>query len=243
MRTRRFIPLIPVIASLLLLFAGCSTLRPFYMEEGRRSIGPFLIGIAYKETVRYFGYIKPGLKPDAMVKGKNYFYLYVWIDVVAPEIGIRMLSPVGSVKNLNPDIDRIKNGTDFVSPDWEDGLRDKKNYFDTYITFERALDIIVPDQITPERVAKSIWVTYTSNDDSREMPRNPGRLYYNSLLRYQVISDPLKPLIRGLYRIGFTSFKVGDVQGTFYAEVGAPIKLSNTYIARDIAGLQQLMKK
>ena len=50
-------------------------------------------------------------------------------------------------------------------------------------------------------------------------------------------SDPLKALVRGMYRVGFTTYKVGDVKGTFVAQVGAPVKLPGTAIARSPADL------
>ncbi|MGZ3905035.1 MAG: LipL32 family surface lipoprotein [Bacteroidia bacterium] len=38
----------------------------------------------------------------------------------------------------------------------------------------------------------------------------------------------------GLYRIGFTTYKVGEVQGSFVAQVGAPVKLPGVKIAKTL---------
>jgi hypothetical protein len=35
----------------------------------------------------------------------------------------------------------------------------------------------------------------------------------------------------GLYRIGFTTYKTGEVQGSFLAQMGAPIKLPGVLVA------------
>jgi len=45
-------------------------------------------------VISYYGYIKPGSKPDDEREGKKYCFLYVWIPAVTPEIRIRMISPV-----------------------------------------------------------------------------------------------------------------------------------------------------
>ena len=70
------------------------------------------------------------------------------------------------------------------------------------------------------------------------MPSNPGGRKYNSLLRYKSqVSDPTKALTVGLYRIGFTTYKRGEVEGTFLAEIGAPIKLPGVIVTKDISKL------
>jgi hypothetical protein len=58
------------------------------------------------------------------------------------------------------------------------------------------------------------------------MPKNPRGLRYNSLMRVESeVSNPLKALVRGLYRVSFTTFKRGEVEGSFLAQVAAPIAL------------------
>ena len=44
-------------------------------------------------------------------------------------------------------------------------------------------------------------------------------------------SNPTKSLVMGLYRIGFTTYKTGEVQGSFLAQMGAPIKLPGVVVA------------
>jgi hypothetical protein len=185
--------------------------------------------IPYTDLISYWGYVKPGSAPDEVVGGKNMYFLYVWIPAIAPEIGIRMASP--GVVWGKPAKD------DFVSPDFTANSKDKDNYFDTWINFERAADIINPEDIKA-KVAATSWILYDANDDSGEMPANPSGAKYNSLLRITSLpSDPMKALVRGLYRIGFTTYKVGDVKGSFLAQVGAPIKIPGIVVAKDIESL------
>ncbi|MDC7222301.1 MAG: LipL32 family surface lipoprotein [Spirochaetales bacterium] len=221
-----------------LFLTGCSTtgLGKFGAEMGSRYIP--VAGtqrIPYSSTVRYFGYIEPDAEPDAVVNGKKFNYLYVWVPLVAPELGVRMVSPV-------LDMAAPEEG-DIVDPLWETGQDDWENFFDTYIVLERAATIVSPDQIL-DQADSTKWITYAQNDDSREMPADPDGRNYNSLMRVvSDPSDPLKALVAGLYRIGFTTYKVGEVQGTFFAEVGAPVNMPGTYIARDLETLVQLIEE
>ncbi|MDO5969389.1 LipL32 family surface lipoprotein [Flavivirga aquimarina] len=74
-------------------------------------------------------------------------------------------------------------------------------------------------------VKSAKWPVLERNDDSGEMPKQPSGNNYNSLLRYKSeASNPEKALTVGLYRIGFTTYKRGEVKGTFLAQVAAPIK-------------------
>ena len=59
------------------------------------------IRVPYSDVISYYGYIKPGAKPDEERGGKKYYYLYVWIPAVAPELGIRMVSPVQLIAEIN----------------------------------------------------------------------------------------------------------------------------------------------
>ena len=87
-------------------------------------------------------------------------------------------------------------------------------------------------------------MSYGSNDDSGELPAQPSGSKYNSVLRVtSSLSDPLNSLVVGLYRIGFTSYKAGEVQGGFVAQVGAPIKLPGIFIAPTLEELAKLVKK
>ena len=138
-----------------------------------------------------------------------------------------MISPAVTVKSKN-----ITESKDYIEN------KDSSDYFDTYITLERS-DIFLKDDISAESVANASWYTLARNDDSSEMPKNPGGRSYNSLLRYESdINDPLSALSVGLYRIGFTTYKTGEVSGTFLAQVGSPIKLPGVGIAKTIEELE-----
>lgn len=183
------------------------------------------VRIPYQSLVSYFGYVKPGSPPDEERDGKKFFYIYLWIPLVAPEIGVRMLSPVGTLAKPGP--------ADFVAPNWAEGEKDVTNYFDTWICLERADGILNPADVE-SKIQGAKWIRYGYNDDSSEMPPQPSGRPYNSLFRVEsTVSDPMKALVRGLYRVGFTSYKPGEVQGSFLAQVGAPVKLPGTFAGRD----------
>ena len=196
------------------------------------------VGIPYTSLISYFGYIKPGSKADAVVDKKKMYYIYVWIPAVAPELGIRMISPVSSI---TPAMKPKK--TDFISPLWEEGQSDAESYFDTWVSLERATDIKEPADIK-SKFSKTKWVKFGSNDDSSELFAQPSGSHYNSVLRIiSQTSNPTKALVRGLYRIGFTTYKRGEVKGTFLAQIGAPIKLPGVVIEKDIEKLIELTTK
>ncbi len=194
-----------------------------------KKLGPKTIRVPYTDVVSYLGYAAPG-NEDEVKDDKKFYYIYLWIPAVAPELGVRMMSPVGKTK--------IKNAT--MSEAYETN-KGSKDYFDTYITLERS-DIISKDKISDAGVKSANWVTLDKNDDSSEMPKQPSGSSYNSLLRYKSqASDPLKALTAGLYRIGFTTYKTGEVNGTFLAEVAAPIKLPGVVLAKTIEELKAAM--
>ncbi len=192
-----------------------------------KKIGPKTIKVPYTDIVSYMGYAAPG-NEDEVKDGKKFYYIYVWIPAVAPELGVRMMSPVGKTK--------IKKATKSAAYTENAGSSD---YFDTYITLERS-DITSKDNISESAAKSANWVTLERNDDSSEMPKQPSGSGYNSLLRYKSeASNPTKALTVGLYRIGFTTYKTGEVKGTFLAEVAAPIKLPGVVMAKTIADLKK----
>lgn len=150
------------------------------------------------------------------------YYVYVWIPVAAPEIGIRMISPVPEGTKTNE--------KDIVSADYKANATDTKSYFDTWISFERAESVLkLEDVATKAKTTK--WISIEQNDDSSEMPAQPSGSKYNSLMRITSdTSNPAKSLVMGLYRIGFTTYKRGEVTGSFLAQIGAPIKLPGVQI-------------
>ena len=200
----------------------------FGAELGKKSVMGREVRVPYTSVSSYFGYVKAGAKPDEERGGKKYYYLYVWIPAVAPEIGVRMVSPaVGQ-----PDASK-----DFVGPMWSEAEKDKSSYFDTWIEFSRSVDVF---NVANAANAKT-WTVLETNDDSGDLPAQPSGSKYNSLLRVTSnTSDPLKSLVRGIYRIGFTTYKTGEVQGSFLAQVAAPIELPGVIIA---SSLDELAKK
>ncbi|MDO5969390.1 LipL32 family surface lipoprotein [Flavivirga aquimarina] len=83
--------------------------------------------VPYTDMVSYLGYAAPG-NEDETKNGKKFYYIYAWLPAVAPELGIRMMSPVGKTK--------IKNAT--KSKAYTDNTISSE-YFDTYITLERRI--------------------------------------------------------------------------------------------------------
>ncbi len=194
-----------------------------------KKVGPKTIRVPYTDVISYLGYAESG-QEDEVKDGKKFYYIYVWIPLAAPELGVRMMSPVPS---------NYKNKKAIVSTQYSKHSKSDK-YFDTYITLERS-NIIKVDQISNDGVKSAKWTVLASNDDSSEMPKQPSGSSYNSLLRYKSeLSNPTKALTAGLYRIGFTTYKVGDVNGTFLAEVAAPVKLPGVAMAKTI---DELLKK
>lgn len=197
-----------------------------------KQVGPKTVRVPYTDVITYLGFAEVGSE-DAVVDGKKFTYVYIWIPLVAPEIGVRMMSPAGDTKKL-------KNA--IKAPNFDDNSS-SKDYFDTYITFERS-NIVSADNISAESVENATWTVLARNDDSSEMPKNPGGSSYNSLLRYEsVVSDPLKAITIGLYRIGFTTYKVGEVKGTFLAQVGSIVKLPGVAVAKTLEDLNAQLKK
>ncbi len=196
-----------------------------------KKVGPKTIKVPYTDVISYLGYAAPG-NEDETRDGKKFYYIYVWVPAVAPELGVRMMSPV-------PKGFKTKGAT--VSEEYTKNAS-SKDFFDTYITLERS-DIVSKDGITEAGVKGAKWVTLERNDDSSEMPKQPSGSSYNSLLRYKSeVSNPAKALTVGLYRIGFTTYKTGEVHGTFLAEVAAPIKLPGVAVGKTLDELKSQMK-
>ncbi|WP_339849357.1 LipL32 family surface lipoprotein [uncultured Dokdonia sp.] len=192
-----------------------------------KKIGPVTKRVPYLDVVSYLGHAAPGTENE-IKDGKKFYYIYLWVPAVAPELGLRMMSPAGKVKTKNP----------IVGAGYEEN-KDSKDYFDTYITLERS------SVFTKDGIAGSVnatWTTLERNDDSGEMPKQPSGSSYNSLLRYESqASNPLKALTKGLYRIGFTTYKTGEVNGTFLAQVGSPVKLPGVVMSNTLEGLLEQM--
>jgi hypothetical protein len=214
--------------------AHAQKLGKFGADMGMKSAMGKEIRIPYTDVSNYYGYVKEGAEPDETRDGKKYYYLYLWIPAAAPELGIRMISPVPS--DMKPE------ETDFIGADYKANESDTKSYFDTWITLERAEGITKADDIAKGKSAS--WNSFGSNDDSGELPAQPSGNKYNSLMRFtSEASNPTKALVVGLYRIGFTTYKVGEVQGGFLAQVGAPVKLPGVAISSNLEDLMKQVQK
>lgn len=146
----------------LLLFIICS----FCALEGKaqkvgkfgssiqRKIGPKKVRVPYTDVVSYLGYAEPGSE-DEIVGGKKFTYLYVWIPAVAPEIGIRMVSPADGKKINDP----IK-ASNF------DAKAGTKEYFDTYITLDKS-NITSLSGINQSAIDNASWTTLEKNSTLR----------------------------------------------------------------------------
>lgn len=206
-----------------LSIATAQKLDKFGADLAKKSVMGKEIRVPYTDMVSYYGFIKPGSAPDEIKNGKKMYYIYVWVPVAAPEIGIRMVSPVPD--GMKP------SGTDYVSADYTANASDTKSFFDTWVTFERAEGILKLEDV-PAKAKSATWTKIESNDDSGEMPAQPSGSKYNSLMRItSETSNPTKSLVMGLYRIGFTTYKTGEVQGSFLAQMGAPVKLPGVVVA------------
>lgn len=204
-------------------------LKKFKADLGKKSVKGKEIRAPYTDVNSYFGYVSPDAKPDEEKDGKKYYYVYVWIPIAAPEIGVRMMSPAPS--NV-----KAKSG-DVVTADYEKNKSDNSKYFDTWIALEKAEGIITMQDAT-SKGATANWNRVEQNDDSSEMPKQPSGNSHNSLLRATSdINNPKKALTVGLYRITFTTFKTGEVMGSFLAQIGSPVKLPGIKMANKLEDL------
>ncbi|PLX23728.1 MAG: hypothetical protein C0599_03940 [Salinivirgaceae bacterium] len=209
--------------------AEAQKLKSFGAEMGKKQVGPKTVRIPYMDVTSYWGFMEPGVPADEVVDNKKLYYLYVWIPIAAPEIGVRMISPIP--KKPSP-----AEG-DIITETFTKNQKDTKTYFDTWVSFEKAVGVISKEGLV-EKAQGATWRRLEYNDDSGEMPKQPSGRSYNSLLRVKTdINDPMKALVVGLYRIGFTTWKKGEVEGSFLAQLGAPIKLPGVKISPTIEGL------
>lgn len=206
----KFVKRLSLFALLAVASAGFVSCGGGLKSSIRKGFGPLSMRVPYAKYVNYYGYVSSDIQPDGKYKGKDAYYLYFWVPAVIDEVGVSMYSPA----------DKKPGSSDFKHPKYDAGIaKDAKAYFDTYLALER-MDIIDPAKIKSGGKAISLLET---NDDSGELPANPGGSRYNSLLRHKSqAGDPLKALVRGVYRITFTSFR-GKVAGSYIATVGTNV--------------------
>lgn len=193
-----------------LSLTACMATGPALKSSISEGVAGLEARLPYANYSNYFGYVDKSIKPDGKYKNKDAYYLYAWVPAAVDEIGVSMMSPAVSKPS----------NADFVNANYTKKFgNDPKTYFDTYIVLDR-MNIIDPANI--KKGGKSLQ-TLTLNDDSSELPKNPGGQSYNSLLRQTTdINNPSKALVRGVYRISFTSFR-SAVEGSFEATVGTNV--------------------
>jgi len=230
---KRTLALISALCLVILFAANVSAQKlSKFGSSIEKTVGPKTIKVPYTDVISYLGYAKNG-QEDEIKDDKKFYYIYVWVPLAAPELGVRMMSPVPA---------KYKNKKAIASEGYVKN-KGSKEYFDTYITLERS-NIISVDNITEDAVKNANWVVFERNDDSSEMPKQPSHSSYNSLLRYKSeVSNPAKALTVGLYRVGFTTYKKGEVNGTFLAEVAAPVKLPGVGMGKTIDELLKSIEK
>jgi hypothetical protein len=205
----------------------------FDADLGMKKVFGQEIRLPYTDVLSYYGYIKPGSTCDEERGGKKYYYLYLWIPSAIPELGLRMVSPVP--KEMKPE------KTDYVMDEYKDNTSDTKSYFDTWISLEKS-NVYFNDSNFVENVKNATWTLMAQNDDSGELPAQPSGKKYNSQMRISSdANNPTKSLVKGLYRIGFTTYKTGEVQGSFIAQIGAVIKIPGTLITRTVEGMKTIL--
>lgn len=209
--------------------AEAQKLKAFGAEMGKKQIGPKTVRIPYMDVTSYWGFMEPGVAADEVVDNKKLYYLYVWIPIAAPEIGVRMMSPI-------PKKPKPEEG-DIITESFTKNQGDKDTYFDTWVSFEKAIGVVSKEGLV-EKAKNATWRRLAYDDDSYEMPAQPTGSHYNSLVRVKTdIKDPARALVIGLYRIGFTTWKTGEVKGSFLAQLGAPIKLPGVIISPTVEGI------
>lgn len=202
-----------LLVSIVSFIVSCGTTGPMYTLKSSRTqeIMGKTINLPYANVVRYFGYVSPSITPDGKVKGKDAYYLYMWVPAAVDEIGVAMYSPA----DIKPGKD------DFVHPAFEKGMAENpKAYFDTYLVLDR---LVILDAAKIKDGAKAQVFNLAENDDSSEIPANPGGHKYNSLIRVKTDTANIqKALVRSVYRIAFTSFR-GNVTGSYLVQVGTNV--------------------
>ncbi|MDB2387207.1 Lipl32 family lipoprotein [Shewanella sp.] len=189
---------------------ACMSTGPALKSSNSESVAGIEARVPYANYTNYYGYVDKKTEPQGQYKGKDAYYLYAWVPAAVDEIGVSMVSPAANKPAESDFVNELYTELNESNPD---------KFFDTYIVLDR-LNIL--DTAKIKKGGESLQ-TLTYNDDSSELPANPGGRNYNSLLR-QVsdINNPTKALVRGVYRISFTSFR-GEVEGSFEATVGTNI--------------------
>ncbi len=207
---------------------ACMSTGPELKSSNSQSVAGVEARLPYANYTNYFGYVDESSTPQGKYKGKDAYYLYAWVPAAVDEIGVSMISPAANKPS----------DSDFVNESFtKNNEKNPNKFFDTYMVLDR-LDIL--DSAKIKKGGKSLQ-TLTYNDDSSELSANPGGQSYNSLLR-QVsdISNPTEALVRGVYRISFTSFR-SAIEGSFEATVGTNVP--GVKIASSLEELHKLVNE
>lgn len=210
-----------------LLFAGCGlklggpiTAEPsrFPSSDGRTP---------YASTRAWFGHLSSETAPDTAEGDAPLRYLYVWLPNAAPELGVRVVSPAAGWATPAAD--------DLQGPGFADHAAAPAG-FDPTVTLERCVNAMNPEDLL---VACDYWAALGENDDSTELPPPPeSKEKTNALVRVTSEPDePLRALIRGLYRVGVWSAKGAPPDGTYWLQLGAARDVGRILIARTPAEL------
>ncbi|ALU45367.1 LipL32 family surface lipoprotein [Pseudoalteromonas rubra] len=218
--------ILPLIA--LTTLAGCMSTGPHLKSSVSEGVAGIEARLPYANYSNYFGYVDKSVVPEGKYKGKDTYYLYVWVPAAVDEIGVSMISPAVATPGDN----------DFVHANFKPGMaKDANKFFDTYIVLDR-MNIIDSNGISD---GGKVLQNLGRNDDSSELPANPSGASYNSLLRKTTsMNNPTEALVRGVYRIGFTSFR-SSVEGSFEATIGTNVP--GVKIAASLSELDALVNK
>ena len=208
------------------VLAGCSATGPHLKSSVSEGVAGIEARLPYANYSNYFGYVDSSVQPEGKYKGKDTYYLYAWVPAAVDEIGVSMISPAVSTPE----------GADFKHANYTPGMqKDAEKFFDTYIVFDR-LNIIDNTKI---KNGGKVLQNLGRNDDTSELPANPSGANYNSLLRKTTsMNNASEALVRGVYRISFTSFR-SNVEGSFEATIGTNVP--GVKIAASLEELHELV--
>lgn len=175
----------------------------------------------YPATRSWFGHLAADAQPDTAAEEPPLRYLYVWLPNAAPELGVRVVSPVVGWT--------VPSADDLQAPGYAEHAAEGVG-FDPQVTLERCVNAMNPEDLL---VPCEYWAALGENDDSGELPPPPeSTAKIQALLRVTSEPDePLRALIRGLYRVGVWSAKGTPPGGTFWLQLGAARDVGTLLIA------------
>ena len=73
--------------------AGCMSTGPHLTSSISEGVAGLETNLPYANYAEYFGYVDASAKADGKVRGKDAYYLYLWVPAAVDEIGVSMMSP------------------------------------------------------------------------------------------------------------------------------------------------------